>query len=46
MPSTPVCEDALPWLGQEYCAAGDTVRAVEPVDGTRHLLTNVGKVRL
>ena len=26
-------EDTLPWPGEEHRAVGDTVRAVEPVDG-------------
>jgi len=30
-----LCEDALPWSGQEHGATGDTVRAVEPADGAQ-----------
>ena len=34
---TPVrlCEDALPWSGEKHRSVGDTVRAVEPVDGAK-----------
>ena len=42
---TPVrlCEDAFPWTGQEHLANGDTVCAVEPVDGTPTLTEQYGR---